>query len=299
MNTLEAVEEFLLAKRAGGRSPRTLERYEGVLMAFCTLAGGRDLDGITPRLLRRFLASYQERGCTAETVLSHYNVLRCFFNWVQKEYRLAHNPMGAVDRPLTPTLLPKSLTPAQVTAFLEAVKNTRKPARNLALVMLMLDTGSRVGEACGVLLEHLDLDKQEVRVLGKDRRERLLPIGPETVAALRRYIEGRKDGLPCVFVSYRGGVPRQMSVRVVQSLFKRISKTVGFHVNPHLLRSTFGSMWIINGGDEESLRQMMGHTTYAMTRRYVRLRVKDLHNKHSQFSPLAGDSDRRKDDDHS
>lgn len=95
-------------------------------------------------------------------------------------------------------------------------------------------------------------------------------------------------GVPFAFVTFRGDEARQMAVRVVQSLFKRLSKVTGFHVNPHLLRSTFGSMWIINGGDEESLRQMMGHTTYAMTRRYVRLRVKDLHDKHNKFSPMAG-----------
>lgn len=293
MKLQEAVKDFLLAKKAGGRATRTLERYESVLTGFCTLAGGRDLDGITPRLVREFLAAYRERGCKPETVLSHYSVLRCFFNWAQREYQLTSNPIGAVDRPLTPTLLPKSLTAAQVDALLAAAAKTRKAARNKALLLLMLDTGARVGEACGVLKEHLDFESLEVRLFGKDKRERQLPIGAATAAALRRYIEGRADGLPCVFVSHYGGKPRQMSVRVAQSLFKRLTKAVGFHVNPHLLRSTFGSMWIVKGGDEESLRQMMGHTTYAMTQRYVRLRVKDLHNKHAQFSPLAGAQIRR------
>ena len=288
MTLHEAVKEFILSKLAGGRSLRTLERYEAVLTAFETLAGGLDLADIPPRLVRRFLASYRARGCTQETVLSHYNVLRCFFNWVQREYQLTYNPIGAVDRPLTPSLLPKSLTADQVKTLLEATESTRHPLRDKAFVMLMLDTGIRVGELCGILKEHVDLVNLEVRVLGKDRRERLLPMGPETVKALQAYFEHRADGLPFAFVTFRGDEARQMAVRVVQSLFKRLSKVTGFHVNPHLLRSTFGSMWIVNGGDEESLRQMMGHTTYAMTRRYVRLRVKDLHDKHNKFSPLAG-----------
>lgn len=288
MTLHEAVKEFLLAKLAGGRSLRTLERYEAVLMAFETLVGGQALADVTPRLVRRFLASYRARGCTQETVLSHYNVLRCFFNWVQREYQLTYNPIGAVDRPLTPSLLPKSMTADQVKTLLQATESTRHPLRDKAFVMLMLDTGIRVGELCGILKEHVDLVRLEVRVFGKDKRERLLPVGPKTGEILQAYFQSRADDLPFAFVTFQGDDTRQMAVRVVQSLFKRLSKVTGFHVNPHLLRSTFGSMWIINGGDEESLRQMMGHTTYAMTRRYVRLRVKDLHNKHAQYSPLAG-----------
>ncbi|HOT91539.1 MAG TPA: tyrosine-type recombinase/integrase [Anaerolineae bacterium] len=288
MTLHEAVKEFLLAKLAGGRSPRTLKRYEEVLTAFETLVGGRDLADVTPRHIRRFLASYRTRGCTPETLLSHYNVLRCFFNWLQREYQLTHNPIGAVDRPLVPSLLPKSLTADQVKALLKAVTETRKPERNTALVMLMLDTGIRVGEACNLQREHIDLENRHVRVFGKDKRERQLPVGEKTTEAFKVYFETRNDDLPSAFVTFRGESARPMTVRVVQSLFKRLSKVVGFHVNPHLLRSTFGSIWITNGGDEESLRQMLGHTTYAMTRRYVRLRMSDLHDKHAKFSPLAG-----------
>lgn len=288
MDILDASKEFVLSKLAGGRSPRTLERYESVLASFCSLVGGLDVVEVSPRHIRRFLASYRQRGCTAETLLSHYNVLRCFFNWLQREYQLTYNPIGAVDRPLVPSLLPKSLTGDQVKQLLTATESTRHPERDKAFVMLMLDTGIRVGELCGLLREHIDLVNLEVRVFGKDKRERLLPIGLMTGDVLRLYFDGRSDDLPFAFVTFRGEAARQMAVRVVQSLFKRLSKVVGFHVNPHLLRSTFGSMWIIKGGDEESLRQMMGHTTYAMTRRYVRLRVKDLHDKHGKFSPLAG-----------
>ncbi|MBN2005090.1 MAG: tyrosine-type recombinase/integrase [Anaerolineae bacterium] len=287
MNTIQAVEEFILSKLAGGRSPKTINRYRETLTPFCTMVGGMELADVKPLDIRRFLAAYRERGCMPDTLLSHYNVLVNFWNWTQREYQLAHNPMGAVDRPKTPAWLPKRLTEDQVKALLEVAESNKNPKRNKAIVMLMLDTGIRVGELCGMSIEDIDLVALSVRVFGKDKRERLLPIGSKTGAALGGYFAGRDDGLPCAFVSYRNREARPMTVRVVQSLFKRFSKALGFHVNPHLLRSTFASFWIVNDGDEESLRRMMGHTTYAMTRRYVSLRIKDLRSKHARFSPLA------------
>lgn len=285
MRLQQAIDDFLLAKRAGNRSAATLSKYELTLLDFAAFVANADLATITAPQVRSYLDHCRSKGNAAETLETYYRTLHAFFNWAALEYALPHNPLNAVDKPRVKRRLPDYLTHEQLAALLAAIDGPRA-ARDRAILLFLLDTGVRAGELCGLQRSDIDLAQGQAQVSGKDQRERLVCFYELTSAALIAYWQQRSDTLPAAFVTTHAGQLAPLTRNALQQLFDRLSARVGFHVHPHLMRHTFAAYWIISGGDEESLRRMMGHTSPAMTQRYVALRTKDLQAKHRQYSPV-------------
>jgi integrase/recombinase XerD len=155
----------------------------------------------------------------------------------------------------------------------------------------LLDTGCRISECLTLTLEELDLDRRLARVLGKGKKERQVPFGARTRAWLERYLEKRQksDASPYVFVNQYGEqlTVNAMSHRVAQH--GRRAGLRGVRVSPHTFRHTFSLNWLVgNGeykGDTLSLQKILGHSTPAMTQRYVHLAGHDLRKLHDRLSP--------------
>ncbi len=161
-----AIDEFLLDCQAGGLSAKTLCVYGGNLRRFGESVGEIGLAELTVRPVRYFLAELQEREPSPYTIDQHYRTLNTFFRWCIQEEMLDRNPLDRVRRPKIPKHIVPRLCSEQVERLVEAVQETLMRERNMAMVLLMVDSGLRVGEVVRLEMANLHLDEGYIKVHG-------------------------------------------------------------------------------------------------------------------------------------
>jgi site-specific recombinase XerD len=277
-----ALRDFLEAKEGANRAPATLEKYELAVSKVLDQTGDVAIGEIKPRDLRSIMATMRRDGLAPSTMLTYYTAIKSFMTWCCREYGVRRNPMANVERPNVPRRLPSYLTTDEVQALFQAAKQSRNARKNRAVLTVMLDTGVRSGELCGLRIDCVDLVTREMRVFGKDQDERLVPFGERTVLALVDYWSGRNDTIPTAFHGLRG----PLTTDGLRSIMRRLGAVAGVTVSPHLLRHTFAHRWVTGGGDLESLRRILGHSSLAMTQRYAGLSIEHIKDKHKGVNPL-------------
>ncbi len=242
-----------------------------------------------PDDIRAFLEGMKSQGWKDDTTDSAFRILKTFFGWLEGEGLTLTNPMARVERPRRERRLIRPFSEAQLRAFLGAI-NTRTAigSRDFALCVLLADTGLRVSEALSLMLQDLDFGEGVGRVLGKGRRERIVPIGQTVKRALLDWLKQRGEiaGMDRVFCN-RFGQPLQR--RTVLDAFHGYGHKAGIEgvrVSPHTLRHTFAVNYLRNGGDVLTLQKILGHATLEMTRRYAELSDTDAISRHRLASPL-------------
>jgi len=174
----------------------------------------------------------------------------------------------------------------QVAAVLDAAEKTLMPQRNLCLLMLLVDSGLRRGEALGLGLTDLDLEIGKVHVFGKGRKMRWVPLGCASSQALRDWLAQRAPVAdPHLFVTDEG---TPLHADGVRSLFMRLQQRVGLpRLYPHLMRHTFAQLYLERVQDVKSLQQILGHSRSSTTLDlYVRYPFDVLKRLHAQGSPV-------------
>jgi len=274
LRTAEVVEAFIVSRRASGCS----RKYEEWLRyVFGWLLRRWSLMPTEPEQLEAVLAD--ARGKSDATRRDIYSGLRMLFLWAE-ERRGVVNVMRKVRKPRREKKrVVRTLTKVQVEQVRWARGNRR--LRERALLLLLLDTGVRIGEAWRVTLRDLDVDVEGGGVLCVDGKvgERNVPVSPETVHALRELAES--GGLP-----WRGA-RGALTLNGLQDVVQRALARSGLKGGPHLLRHTFGRLYVLNGGDLFSLQRIMGHEQISTTRVYVDLDDRDVRAQHARFSPIA------------
>jgi site-specific recombinase XerD len=295
----EVVADYVEALRAAGRSPRTIEWYRAFLAEFGAFVVARDaapahLADLAPSSARRWLVTLQARspGPAPASLAGRIRTLKAFGSWIAAEYDLAKHPLAGLQVPKVPDQLVRSLRDSDVRRLLAAVEaRSRQPERDRAVVLLLLDSGLRIGEAAGLRIGDVDLQAGRCRVMGKGARERVVPLGRTARRALRRYLltAGHHGRAEAPLFAQRGGEP--LAVAGLQHLIRRMVVGAGdlsVRCTPHVLRHTFARNFLTNGGDVFSLQRILGHSPASLeiTRRYVRLLDDDLREAHRRASPV-------------
>lgn len=299
MKLSEAIRDQAAFQEARGDAPSHRRDCVRVLTMLQEYVGDIDIAEIAVEDLREFQTSVRQRPghrgraqVSDHTVLAYHRALSAFFNRLEADEKLARNPMRRVPRPKVGQYLIKPFTEEQLKKLFEQPDATKFTGlRDLALMCFLLDTGCRISECLTLTLEELDLERRLVRVLGKGKKERLVPFGARTCAWMERYFEKRhkSDVSPYVFVNQYGEqlTVSAMSHRIAQ--YGRRAGIRGVRVSPHTFRHTFSLNWLVgNGeykGDTLSLQRILGHSTPAMTQRYVHLAGQDLRKLHDRLSP--------------
>jgi integrase/recombinase XerD len=284
----QALENVQEAKLGAGCSLQTVDRYAYAVGKLQDRLGDVDLEAVAARDVRGLLAAMRLEGLALHTLETVHRTLNAFWNFCAAEYHVP-SPMGAVERPRTPNKLPPYLTTAQVAALFQAVEKTHNQAKNRAILAFLFDTGVRSGELRTLRRDRVDLAKRRAQVVGKGRKERIVPFSISTRAALMVYWEGRSDAWPWAFHSQQAA-DGQYTASGVRSLLRRLAEYAGLEVRvyPHLCRHTFACRWVQAGGDVETLRRILGHSSIAVTLKYLGLVVDDLQAKHDELKPLGG-----------
>ncbi len=311
-NLATLIEGYRLSCQTEGKSPKTIEWYSAFLDRFLRYLQGRGLPTSLSQLdkthLRQFIRYLQteartphgNRSLSPATVQGYVRTLKAFFSWLERESYLTPNPMARIPVPKAPIKVIDTFTPDQIAKLIAVCQRSNGSGyRNLAIILLMLDSGLRVSEVTHIDLGDLDLTEGYIKISGaKGGRERVVPIGSVVQKSLWRYVNhfrprpliSRVTGL---FLS-DGGLP--LAKNGVQQMLRRYGREAGLtgvRCSPHTCRHTFAKQYLMNGGDIFSLQRILGHSSLASVRIYLNLFSADIKRQHQRFSPvdnLAADS---------
>lgn len=219
--------------------------------------------------------------------------LRTFFQFCIREGMIASNPAKEVATPKIPKRLPKFLTVDEVFALLEAPSGDEAlGARDRAILELLYASGLRVSELVGLEDEHIDMSARTVRVLGKGRKERIVPMGEKAVTALMKYLDVRSTFVPeksderAFFVNRHGG---RLSARSIERLICKYIKCCGIQktVTPHVLRHTFATHLLGAGADMRGIQELLGHASLSTTQKYTHVSIDNMMEAYDKAHPKA------------
>jgi len=280
-------------------SPQTVRAYRADLerfRAFC----GPPAEEKPERLARadvigRFLAEGRRHGDSARTVARRASALRSFFRWLARQGVLPGDIGDVFPSIHLPRSLPQYLTEPVMRQWLAVIPDqTVWDARDRALMLAFYASGGRLSEIAGLIWHQVDLERQQVRLLGKRNKERIVPIGETATQAFARYrarIAERfgssvVESTARVFLNQRGNALNARSVsRILNRHFARISG--GATVHPHLLRHTFATHLLNDGANLMAVKELLGHESIGTTQIYTHVSGAYLKKTYNRAFPRA------------
>lgn len=277
-------------------SPNTVEAYRRDLeqfFQFCARLRAEPL-AATPDSVRRFLAWLTTRGYARTSVARKAAALRAFYRFLSRREGRKGNPALAVETPKRGRRLPHVVKRAEMEALLSLPPDDDVwGLRDRAILELLYGAGVRVAELTGLDLDDVDFRQGLVRVLGKGRKERIVPLGEPALDALRTWIaqgrpEAAREGSPAAVLFYnrRGKRIGQRDVRALVTRYAR-EAVPGGKVSPHTFRHTFATHLLEGGADLRSVQELLGHVDIKTTQLYTQVSRERLRKVYERSHPRA------------
>ncbi len=283
--------DFLVAEK--NASPHTVKNYHIDLREFVISQGKKGVVEITYLDIRSFLAFLKDRDYSKSSIARKVACLRSFFKYLARENILKTNPAAGVSIPKRDKRLPKFLDAEEVTQLLEAPsKNNWEEKRDRAILETLYSSGLRVSELVGLNHDDLDGFGGLLRVRGKGKKERIVPVGHVALKAIQEYVEKKppKDGEPALkralYMNRSGGRLTDRSVRRVIIKYVRRSG-LKKEVSPHMLRHSFATHMLDRGADLRSVQELLGHANLSTTQIYTHITTKRLKEAYDASHPRA------------
>ena len=288
MTLQNAYDSFLIEQHIRGNTEKTVQYYTSCLTIFARFVGaGLDMEEISLDLLKRYYLHLTSRRLTTTSVQTYIRAVRAFLTWcyceeiiqtdLSKKFRLPKAKRKTID----------VLTDDEVHRLFGCF-NLRYtiPLRNACICTLMLDCGLRLHEVVTLSVDRLHIADGYAIVDGKGNKQRIVPLGYYTRKLLLRYLARRPVSVQHTAVFLQRDLS-PVTDNTVQLLFRRLKRRSGIpRLRAHLLRHTFATSFLQNGGDIYTLQQILGHTSLEMVKRYVHFTPGKLQSKHAKCSPL-------------
>ncbi len=269
---------FAQSNKAEGKSPKTISWYSEMLIGFArflTSTGRRPvLTEFNILVVREFIIHEQERGLSPYTIQGKVRALKAFASWLFNEGYTTDNVLYNLKLPKAPENLIEPLTSVEIDQLVKCQNPlTSLGCRNIAILVLLLDTGVRLSELCGLRSDDAHVEEGYLKVMGKGSKERVVPIGGLAQKMLWRYVihfrpQSVIDADDFIFLTLDG---KPLCSNAIKLLLKRWGKKAGVpRLHAHLCRHTYATNFLnYKCGDVFRLQQILGHSTLEMVRRYV------------------------------
>lgn len=268
-------------------SKHTLLNYKIDLEEFFAFIAETPVEKVDYLTLRRYLARLREKNHKPRTLARKLSSLRSFFKFLTREGHVKNNPSNLLMTPKLDKKLPNFLTEEEMTRFLEApVLSEEAGLRDRAILETLYSTGIRVSELVGLDVDHIDFIGNIIKVFGKGKKERLVPIGDQALAAIRRYVEGRAKKSQVLFLNKNG---TRLTARSVCNITDKYIRMAGVRdgVSPHVLRHSFATHLLNRGADLRSVQELLGHVNLSTTQIYTHMTTEKLKNIYAKAHPRA------------
>jgi integrase/recombinase XerC len=311
--------EYLRYER--NASPDTIREYRRDTQQFATFLtppgeGTLPLDQVDHRIIREYVSSLYDQELERTSVARRLASLRTFFKFCVREKITGQNPARLVSTPKLPKRVPHVLTEEEMGGFLDSLANGALASkgkgklhaksksglqaalmlkRDRAMMELLYASGLRVSELVGLDLGSIDRSGQMLRVLGKGRKERVVPYGSKAQTALEAYwpvrdgILAKAKGTPAaqaVFLNQVGGRLTDRSVHMLVKKYARLTN-VNWDLHPHSLRHAFATHLLADGADLRAIQELLGHVSLSTTQRYTQASIKQLMETYDKAHPHA------------
>jgi integrase/recombinase XerC len=300
-------------------SPNTIREYRrdvSQFMQFLTPPGEKTmpLAHVDHRVIREFVGWSYDQKLEKSSVARKLAALRTFFKFCVREGVVKQNPARLVSTPKLPKRVPRVITAEEMNGFLDnilggdaATKRKRRATpreqedakvmlkRDRAILELLYASGLRVSELVGLDLGDIDRAGQMLRVLGKGRKERVVPFGSSAQAALEAYWPVREEILnrpgaepefQAVFLNHYADRLGARSVRAIVKKYSRLAD-VNWDLHPHSLRHAFATHLLADGADLRAIQELLGHVSLSTTQRYTQASIQQLMNVYDKAHPHA------------
>lgn len=291
------IDRYLAELVRRGNSAHTVDAYSADLREFLHYLSPPEMEPPAPGaldllILREWLASLYSHGLTAVTIRRKLAAIRGLFRFMLREGVVAVNVGRLVRTPKAPQKLPEVMSPDQVNALIDGVSASQlerpHPVRDRALFELLYGCGVRVSELAGLNLHDLDRSERWIRVRGKGRKERQVPMPGKAAEALERYLAERpvvRDET-AVFLNHRGGRLTDRGMRgIVKFYATLVSGDPSIH--PHSFRHAYATHLLADGADLRAIQELLGHARLSTTQKYTQVALTDLIAVYDKAHPKA------------
>jgi site-specific recombinase XerD len=295
MNWDAALAAYDRDLRARGSAERTRRAYGVDLGGFSEWAGGQGLGPVDVRYrdVRRFGAGLSNAGAAPATVARKLAAVRGFYAYLVRMEKIGANPAELVSSPKRSEKLPQVLTTEQMRALLERIPaRTPLELRDRAMLELAYSCGLRCEEIVSLDEGSLDFETEQLRVMGKGSKERLLPVGEPAQRALRRYLDKGRHALTvdkreqALFLSKSGRRLSNSDITRRLGLWTR-EAALAAGVSPHSLRHSFATHLLEGGADLRTIQELLGHASISTTQVYTRVDAARLRDTYASSHPRA------------
>jgi integrase/recombinase XerC/integrase/recombinase XerD len=276
-----------------GAAERTRRAYAVDLGQFVEWAGERAPGDLRHRDVRRYAAGLSSAGAAPATVARKLAAIRGLFDFLVRTERVGQNPADLVSSPKREEKLPQVLSTEQMRSLLEGIPaQTPLQLRDRAMLELAYSCGLRCEEIVNLDLGALDFESEQLRVLGKGSKERILPVGEPAQRALRRYCERGRHALvadpreQALFLSKSGRRLSNSDVTRRLGLWVR-EAALAAGVSPHSLRHSFATHLLEGGADLRVIQELLGHASISTTQVYTRVDAARLRDAYAATHPRA------------
>ncbi len=297
----ERITQFIAELERRNASAMTAQSYGSDLrdfVAYLTPPGEQppDVAQIDLLILREYLAAQYDRGLEAVSIRRRIAGIRALFRFLTKEGILAANPARLLRAPKIPQKLPQVITAEQADRIIEGSLDVEPerphPKRDRAILELLYGCGVRVSELAGLDLADIDMSEHWLRVRGKGKKERQVPVPGKSFESLLAWLEVRAaghDGAPqqtAVFLNHHG---RRLTDRSIRKIVKFYASWIAGDdsVHPHSFRHAFATHLLQDGADLRAIQELLGHSRLSTTQKYTQVSLADLMSVYDKAHPKA------------
>jgi len=273
-------------------SPHTERSYLSDLDQFFDYLGETDLAAVDHKELRLFIAHLLKLKLKKSSIARKLASLRAFFKYLNRQGILSHNPARLIATPRQEKRLPSVLTADDAQRLMDAPKaptsfHDHTELRDRAVLETLYSTGIRASELIG--MNHDDINRYDrlIRIRGKGRKERIVPLGAIALAAIDAYVgQQQSPDSNAVFVGPAG---KRLTARTVQRILETYRKELGLQqkASPHTLRHSFATHMLESGADLRAIQELLGHASLSTTQRYTHVNLDALMEVYDKAHPKA------------
>lgn len=308
MFVVEALNEFIIQQRVAGNSTKTILNYEQYIRYFLDFIGyEKQTEEIDISLLNQYVIFLQSRQskainfnkqCITDnkvssiTVQTYIRHLITFLNFCNRKGYINFDIKNNFKLPKAQKKIFNILTEEEIKILIKSFDlSKRLEFRNALIIVLLVDCGLRISEVLNIELDNINIDKAILKVLGKGNKERIVPLGNLSKEFIIKYIRyyrviPKDENLKKYLFLTR--TCKRIKYNTIKCLFRKLKKKTKINrLHPHLLRHTFATYYLINGGDILSLKNILGHTSLKMVEVYVECSISFLIYQYKKYSPLT------------
>jgi integrase/recombinase XerC len=279
-----------IERRLSAHTDSAYARDLAALIKYCDRQGIADWSALDSQHVRTFAAHSHAAGLAPRSIQRRLSAVRSFCNYLVRERALSANPGHEIRAPKAGRRLPHTLDADQMARLLDVPPGNALLARDHALMELLYSSGLRLAELVGLDLIDLDLADRTVRLLGKGKKSRIVPVGKQAVRALTHWLRERASlAKPAELAVFIGRNGRRLGARAVQIRVAKWARRqgLGVPVHPHLFRHSFASHLLESSGELRGVQELLGHADISTTQIYTHLDFQHLARIYDQTHPRA------------